>query len=183
MSQAVKAAMLASKDLRPNERLILVAIAAHSNRDGDAWPSVATIAEYAGVSARTVQRCLAKLVELGRLVVRQVANITTRVYRLVTGQGDNQSDGVTERNPEGDTQSVTRSSEDYSKKKNGADAPSWRRFLKSKTPEPQQQTYGYPERRGAALPPERHVSRCASHPGSPAHNCGPCRSEALGGAA
>ncbi|PWR13462.1 hypothetical protein DKT69_20500 [Micromonospora sicca] len=50
MSQAVKAALLASKDLRPNERLVLVAIAAHTNREGQAWPSVQTIADYSGVS-------------------------------------------------------------------------------------------------------------------------------------
>ncbi|MFG3555076.1 helix-turn-helix domain-containing protein [Micromonospora sp. NPDC047557] len=80
---AVKVALLASRDLRPNERLVLVAIAAHSNRDGDAWPSVATIAGYAGVSVRTVQQALAKLVQLGRLVVRRVANVATRVSAMI----------------------------------------------------------------------------------------------------
>ncbi|WP_083673245.1 helix-turn-helix domain-containing protein [Micromonospora sp. CB01531] len=69
MSAAVKFALLATRDLGKNERAVAIAIAAHANHEGNAWPSVATIAEYAGCSERTVQRCLAKLVQLGRLVV------------------------------------------------------------------------------------------------------------------
>ncbi|MEU8264498.1 helix-turn-helix domain-containing protein [Micromonospora sp. NPDC048999] len=83
MSQAVKAAMLASKDLGKNERLVVLAIAAHTNQAGDAWPSVATIADYVGCSERTVQRTIAKLVPAGRLFVRKAAGISTHVYRLV----------------------------------------------------------------------------------------------------
>ncbi|MFD6712342.1 helix-turn-helix domain-containing protein [Micromonospora chalcea] len=180
---AVKTALLESKDLRPNERLVLVAIAAHTNRDGLAWPSVATIAEYAGVSARTVQRALAKLVQLGRLVVRQAANITTRVYRLVTGkpsEGDNQRDGVTNEGPVGDSQGVTRSGEDQSKMKR-AGARDWRSWIKPKNPT-QRVPYGSVERRGAALPVADKAEQCRTHRGSPRGNCGPCRSEALAGA-
>ncbi|MDW5326047.1 helix-turn-helix domain-containing protein [Plantactinospora sp. KLBMP9567] len=184
---AVKVALLASKDLRPNERLILVAIAAHTNRDGDAWPSVATIAEYAGVSTRTVQRALAKLVQLGRLAVRQVATIATRVYRLATRQpagGDNQGQGVTNGGVGGDSQGVSPEVAKSNEKNNRAGARDWRRFLpKSKTPNPQRQPYGYPDRRGAALPVANRADQCPTHRGSPAGNCGPCRSESLGGAA
>ncbi|WP_435233015.1 helix-turn-helix domain-containing protein [Micromonospora aurantiaca (nom. illeg.)] len=181
---AVKAVLLASKDLRPNERLVLVALAAHSNGDGDAWPSVATIAEYAGVSTRTVQRALAKLVQLGRLAVRQVANVATRVYRLVTAQpsgGDNQRQGVTNGSPGGDSPMVSPEVGKPNEKNNRAGARDWRRFLpKNKTPQ-QQRPYGYPERRGAALPPERNAERCSRHAGELAHNCRCCRSEALAG--
>ncbi|MEU5788778.1 helix-turn-helix domain-containing protein [Micromonospora purpureochromogenes] len=187
---AVKAVLLASRDLRPNERLVLVAIAAHTNHDGDAWPSVATIAEYAGVSTRTVQRALAKLVQLGRLVVRQVANVATRVYRLVTGQpapagGDSERQGVTNGGPGGDTPSVSPEvREDQTKLKGRAAA--LRRFLpgaKSNNPPQQRQPYGYPERRGAALPVADRAEQCPSHRGSPRSNCGPCRSERLAGGA
>jgi DNA-binding transcriptional MocR family regulator len=189
MSQAVKAAMLASKDLRPNERLVLVAIAAHTNRDGDAWPSVATIAEHVGCSTRTVQRALAKLVQLGRLVVRQVATIATRVYRLVIGQpqsagGDNQRQGVTNDGPGGgDSPSVSPEVEKTKEKNYRAGARDWRSWLKTKNPNPnpQRQPYGYPERRGAALPVAERAEQCPSHRGSPRGNCGPCRSEALAG--
>ncbi|MER7440456.1 helix-turn-helix domain-containing protein [Micromonospora avicenniae] len=183
-AQAVKAALLASKDLRPNERLVLVAIAAHANNDGDAWPSVATIADYAGVSTRTVQRALAKLITLGRLAVRQVANIATRVYRLVTGQpagGDNQRQGVTESGPGGDSPMVSPEVE-KTKEKNTRAPRDWRRFLpKTKTPNPSPRPYPYPERRGAALPPPVGTERCPRHLGELAHNCRCCRAEALAG--
>lgn len=183
MSLAVKAAMLATKDLGKNERAVAIAIAAHANGDGNAWPSVATLAEYAGCSERTVQRCLAKLVDLGRLVVAKVAGIATRVYRLVVpgvphrGQRvTDQPAGVTDRPRGGDTQDVTRSGEEPQKGKPRT-ARDWRSFIpRSKnTPRPG----GYPERRGAALPVVG--AHCPKHRGSPAHNCAPCRSEALAG--
>ncbi|WP_374250392.1 helix-turn-helix domain-containing protein [Micromonospora sp. R77] len=179
-------ALLESKDLRPNERLVLVAIAAHTNREGLAWPSVSTIADYAGVSVRTVQRALAKLVQLGRLVVRQTATIATRVYRLVRGQpsgGDNQPGGVTNEGPGGDSQGVTRSGEDQSKMKR-AGARDWRSWVKTKIPSPNLQgpRCRPVERRGAALPVANRAEQCPSHRGSPRGNCGPCRSEALAGA-
>ena len=185
MSQAVKAAMLASHDLPKTERLVLIAIAAHTNSEGNAWPSVATIAEYVGCSVRTVQRCLAKLVQLGRLAVAKVAHIATRVYRLIVGQGVSSSApgvtdspaGVTDQAAGGDTHGVSPEVEDHGKLKR-AGARDWRRFIpKSKNPRPP-----YPERRGADLPPPRGTDQCARHRGSPAHNCGPCRSEALAGA-
>ncbi|MEV5765651.1 helix-turn-helix domain-containing protein [Micromonospora sp. NPDC052213] len=191
MSVAVKSALLATRDLGKNERAVAIAIAAHANHDGNAWPSVATIAEYAGCSERTVQRALAKLVQLGRLVVTKVAGIATRVYRLVLGQGvssapqgvTNQPAGVTDQGTGGDSQGDTRSVEDQGKLKNRAGARDWRRFLpKNKnTTTPRPGGYPYPERRGAALPPVAGTDQCPRHRGSLAHNCGPCRSEALAG--
>jgi DNA-binding transcriptional regulator YhcF (GntR family) len=191
MSAAVKAAMLATKDLKPNERLVLIAIAAHTNRDsGEAWPSVATISEYAGVSVRTVHRVLAKLVQLGRLVVRKVVGIASNVYRLILdavtpaatsaiSAGDTAKPAVESANDSGKL--ADEALEDQSKLKRPA-GRDWRRFMKPKTATPQRQPYGYPERRGAALPADR-TDQCPSHRGSPAGNCGPCRSEALGGVA
>ncbi|MBM0236250.1 helix-turn-helix domain-containing protein [Micromonospora sp. ATA32] len=200
MSQAVKAAMRATHDLKPTERMVVLVIAAHQNQEGDAWPSVQTIADHVGCSTRTVQRALAKLVQLGRLVVRQVANVATRVYRLVTGQpnregestlspgsapvgGDSERQGVTESAPGGDTRSVSPEVEKTKEKNYRAPARDWRRFIpKSKNPTPpQRQPYGYPERRGAALPVADRAEQCPSHRGSPRGNCGPCRSEALAG--
>jgi DNA-binding transcriptional MocR family regulator len=188
---AVKEALRASRDLPKTERLVLVAIAAHANNEGNAWPSVATIADYVGCSTRTVQRALAKLVQLGRLVVTKVAHIATRVYRLVVGEGvtpaasgaTDSAAGATDSPAGGDALSVARSSEDHPKEKKGA-ARDWRRFLpKSKNPNPSPRPYPYPERRGAALPPPRDAERCPRHVGQTAAHCGPCRSEALGGAA
>lgn len=47
-------------------KLVLIGIANHDG-DGGAWPSVATLAHYAGVDARNVQRALDKLVSLGEV--------------------------------------------------------------------------------------------------------------------
>ncbi|MDZ5447042.1 helix-turn-helix domain-containing protein [Micromonospora sp. 4G57] len=188
MSQAVKAAMRATLDLKPTERMVVLVIAAHQNQEGDAWPSVQTIADHVGCSTRTVQRALAKLVQLGRLVVRQVANVATRVYRLVTGQpapsgGDNQRPGVTNGGPGGDTRSVSPEVEKTKEKNYRAGARDWRQWLKTKNPNPnpQRPPYGPVERRGAALPVADRAEQCPSHRGSPRGNCGPCRSEALAG--
>jgi len=51
---------------RGTAKLVLVGIANHDG-DGGAWPSVATLARYAGVDARHVQRAIARLVELGEI--------------------------------------------------------------------------------------------------------------------
>ncbi len=52
-------------------RLVLIGIANHADPDGaNAWPAIATLARYARVSERTVQRCLADLVEHDHLSVQ-----------------------------------------------------------------------------------------------------------------
>ncbi|MGW5668845.1 helix-turn-helix domain-containing protein [Micromonospora sp. NPDC003776] len=183
MSQAVKAALLTTKDLGKNERAVAIAIAAHANREGNAWPSVATLAEYVGCSERTVQRCLAKLVQLGRLVVSTVAGIATRVYRLVhqnrptttTTGVTNRPAGVTKSPARGDSQSVTRSTEDQLK----ADAPAshgrWRRILSASRRAPV--AAGTDWRRPAT--PNAGPCQRPGHIGQPAGRCVPCRSEAI----
>lgn len=47
-------------------KIVLIGIANHDG-DGGAWPSVATLAHYARVDARSVQRALDKLVGLGEI--------------------------------------------------------------------------------------------------------------------
>lgn len=189
MSQAVKAAMLATKDLGKNERAVAIAIAAHANREGHAWPSVATLANFAGCSERTVQRALARLVQAGRLAVTTASGIATRVYRLLTARASTSPEGVTERAPGvtdqdagvtdsalgGDSQAVTRSSEDHREDGKRAGAREWRQWVKPKTP---RERTAY-ERRGAALPVADRADQCPRHRGSPAQNCGPCRSERI----
>ncbi|MGC4856160.1 helix-turn-helix domain-containing protein [Micromonospora sp. DT4] len=186
MSQAVKAALLATKDLRGTDRLVVLAIAAHTNAAGDAWPAVATIADYVGVSERTVQRSLARLVQACRLAVRQVAGIATRVYRLVVDgvtsaiKGvSSGAPGVSDQPPGGDSQSGTVSPDvEEGLKKKRAGARDWRRFI------PQNKNTKNPERRGAALPPPPGGDRCQmpGHVGQVVGRCIPCRSESLGGA-
>jgi hypothetical protein len=105
------------------DRLILLAIADYAHDDGtEAFPSVATLAEKAKVSERTVQRSIRSLVLLGELQVEQNAGRRgANVYTIRMGrQSDTpvnltppteshprQRDGVTPVTPRGDTR-VTR---------------------------------------------------------------------------
>ncbi|MCI4066129.1 helix-turn-helix domain-containing protein [Micromonospora sp. R77] len=183
----MKATLLASKDLRPTERLIMVAIAAHTNRDGDAWPSVATIADYAGVSVRTVQRTLAKLVHLGRLAVRQVASVATRIYRLLTGRpgtlgGDNQRGGVPNDATRGDSHGLSpEAEEDHMKLRGHRTVPAGHRQPPRGHIPQRTATSSGALRRPAASSFVRTADHCPHHRGSLAANCGPCRSELLAG--
>ncbi|WIM94267.1 helix-turn-helix domain-containing protein [Actinoplanes oblitus] len=181
--QLVKAALLASKDLGKTERAVLVTVAAHGNGMGDAFPSVATIADYVGVSERTVSRVLAKLVALGRLVARIRKGATT-VYRLtveainrVVKPRQNEATPPTDQATTPDTQEV--SPEVGSKL--GSSKGGFRRFFPSRVSNPQTSPVKPWERRGAALPPAAGEQKCHRHPGQLARNCGACRAEALGG--
>lgn len=48
------------------EKVLLLGIANHDG-DGGAWPSIATLVRYAGISERNVQKALTRLVEAGEL--------------------------------------------------------------------------------------------------------------------
>ncbi|MFC8038731.1 helix-turn-helix domain-containing protein [Paenarthrobacter sp. NPDC057355] len=50
------------------DKLVLLGIASHDG-DGGAWPSIATLARYANVEPRTVQRSINKLGHAGELIV------------------------------------------------------------------------------------------------------------------
>jgi DNA-binding transcriptional ArsR family regulator len=54
------------------QKLVLIAIASFTNKHGESWPSVATIASLIGISTRTVSRHIALLLKKGYLV---------RIYR------------------------------------------------------------------------------------------------------
>lgn len=58
-------------------KLILVGIANHDG-DGGAWPSIATLARYAGVTARNAQKAIDRLVELGEVLVHVQQGGTAR---------------------------------------------------------------------------------------------------------
>jgi pyocin large subunit-like protein len=51
----------------PTMKLVLIGLANHAHPDGtaEAWPAVATLASYSGVSERTVQRALRELEAIG----------------------------------------------------------------------------------------------------------------------
>lgn len=61
-----KALNLKDHRLTPAMRLLIVGIANHDG-DGGAFPKVATLARYVGVSERQIQKQLSKLEEIGRI--------------------------------------------------------------------------------------------------------------------
>lgn len=66
VEKITKALNLVDSRLTPAMRLLIVGIANHDG-DGGAFPKVATLARYVGVSERQIQKQLGKLEELGRL--------------------------------------------------------------------------------------------------------------------
>lgn len=99
------------------EKLVLIGIASHADRNGDnAWPSIATLAGYANVSERQAKRLVKALAERGVISIdaQGGGNARTRddrrpnLYRIETMNGDMRLlDGVTSTTPRderGDTQ-------------------------------------------------------------------------------
>lgn len=64
--EALAIALHHSRARTPTAKLVLIGVANHDG-DGGAWPSVATLAKYAGCSVRQVQRCIDELERLGEL--------------------------------------------------------------------------------------------------------------------
>lgn len=68
MSVESLAVVLHHSQASGTDKLVLVGIANHDG-DGGAWPAVPTLARYANVSDRTVQRSIEKLGRMGEIVV------------------------------------------------------------------------------------------------------------------
>lgn len=68
MSVETLAAVLHHSRARGTVKLVAVGIANHDG-DGGAWPTIRTLAKYANVEPRNVQKAIAKLVALGELAV------------------------------------------------------------------------------------------------------------------
>lgn len=52
-------------DLKPNLKLVALALADFANEAGECWPSVATIAKLCGIDQRRVRRLLNQLIAFG----------------------------------------------------------------------------------------------------------------------
>lgn len=70
MSVESLSAVLHHSRAKGTAKLVAVGIANHDG-DGGAWPTVSTLARYANCDARSVQRALSKLSELGELTITQ----------------------------------------------------------------------------------------------------------------
>lgn len=66
-------------DLKPRARLVLNCLALHSNKEGQCFPSIKTIAKECGYSVNTVKRALDDLVEAG-FVVKEARFDTERKH-------------------------------------------------------------------------------------------------------
>ena len=69
MSIAVMANVWEYSKAESSDLLVLLAIADYANGEGQAWPSIETLAARARMQRRGVQYCLKRLVELGELEV------------------------------------------------------------------------------------------------------------------
>lgn len=68
MSVEQLALVLHHSAAKGTDKLVLIGIANHDG-DGGAWPSIATLARYANVTERNVQKAIARLVAAGELLV------------------------------------------------------------------------------------------------------------------
>lgn len=68
MSVEALAVVLHHSRATGTDKLVLLGVANHAG-DGGAWPAVSTLARYANVTERNVQKALRRLVELGELRV------------------------------------------------------------------------------------------------------------------
>jgi hypothetical protein len=124
MSFESASAALKVQGLKPAEKLVLIGIASHDG-DGGAWPSIATLAIYAGVSVRQTKRLVAQLETAGYVSVTMNGGGTAKTrddrrpnrYDLTIQRGDMQregqlrgdmqgTDGVTPMTGRGDTQGI-----------------------------------------------------------------------------
>jgi len=105
----------------PSLTLVLLGLANHASRSGrHAYPSVRTLARYARISERQVQRCLGALVELGLISRGDQARVAAAIsredrrpvlYNLAMRGGDHLSPRTTTRGDRATRHGVTGTSE------------------------------------------------------------------------
>ncbi len=83
------------QDLKPVPKLILLVLADIANDQGICWPSITTLAGKVGVTPRTVQRTIQRLVRRDLITVEQRyrgdGSCSSNRYRLSLDSGDNVS--------------------------------------------------------------------------------------------
>jgi hypothetical protein len=79
------------QDLRPIPKFVLTVLGDAANEQGVCWPRISTIANKVGVSPRTVQRAVQRLVERGLITVEQRyrndGSCSSNLYRLHLDRG------------------------------------------------------------------------------------------------
>ncbi|SCG69722.1 Helix-turn-helix domain-containing protein [Micromonospora echinaurantiaca] len=207
--EAVSWALNDAPDVPPACLAVLIGLANHAHANGRAaYPSQERLAHYARKSTRSVRTDLATLERLGiirRGDQRHVAHLPTdrrpvvwdlameRRRTLPTsldpfaepqpGRPNEVPEPVDNR-PEACFPPVPTDRKQASKRpeagfRTGRKQASYEPSLNHQEPSPRSRSL----RGGAALPTDPRAEQCPKHRGSPANNCGPCRSEAIGGAA
>ncbi|SIN14307.1 helix-turn-helix domain-containing protein [Micromonospora cremea] len=207
--EAVSWALNDAPDVPPSCLAVLIGLANHAHANGRAaYPSQERLAHYARKSTRSIRSDLATLERLGiirRGDQRHVSHLPTdrrpvvwdlamERRRTVPDSLDSfaepQSGRPTEVPEPVDNRPEARfppvpTDRKRAPKRPEADFRSGRKqtstepSLNHQEPSPRARSL----RGGAALPTDPRAGHCSRHRGSPAHNCGPCWAERLGGAA
>ncbi|MBQ0893437.1 helix-turn-helix domain-containing protein [Micromonospora sp. U56] len=195
-------------DVPPQCLAVLIGLANHAHANGRAaYPSQERLAHYARKSVRSVQNDLKTLAGLG--LIRRgdqrhtaflpadrrpvVYDLAMERRRPLPGALDPFAEPQSGRPSEAPQPAADRGEADCAPVSDRGEARS--RTGRSVLPTGAKRASGEPSltvqnqerarslRGGAALPTDPRAGQCPRHRGSPAHNCGPCRAEALGGAA
>lgn len=205
--EAVSWALNDAPDVPPQCLAVLIGLANHAHANGRAaYPSQERLAHYARKSTRSVRTDLATLERLGlirRGDQRHVAHLPTDRRPVVwdlamerrrtvpasldpfaepqSGRPaeipepvDNRAEAGFPPVPTGRKQASKRPEAGFRTDRKQA---SYKPSLNHQEPSPRSRPNGG----GAALPTDPRAGQCPRHRGSLAHNCGPCRSEALAG--
>ncbi|MEU1641409.1 helix-turn-helix domain-containing protein [Micromonospora zamorensis] len=206
--EAVAWALNDAPDVPPTALVTLLGLANHAHPDGRAaWPSQTRLAHYGRKGVRAVQRDLAELESRGlirrgnqRHVQHMPADRRPVVWDLaierrretpaqLSNLAEPQSGRPGELREPVDNRGVVsvapvrrHVAEDVTTRRprrNDTSSTTYEPSLTLKEPSPRARSL----RGGVALPTDPRAGQCPKHRGSPAHNCGPCRAETLGGAA
>ncbi|MEV4492725.1 helix-turn-helix domain-containing protein [Micromonospora coxensis] len=206
--EAVAWALNDAPDVPPSCLAVLIGLANHAHANGRAaYPSRDRLAHYARKSVRAVANDIRELERLGlirRGDQRHVSHIPTDrrpvVWDLalerrrptpaaldnraepVSGKPTEVPEPVDNRGEAGFLPVADRGEAGFraagSAVPGGRKRASYEPSLNHQEPSPRARSL----RGGAALPTDPRSGQCPRHRGSPANNCGPCRSEALGAA-
>jgi hypothetical protein len=78
----MRAALHLRPNVTPSSRAVWLILAVHTNSDGDCWPGLDVLADLAGMSERSVRRCLRSLEDVGLLETTRLEN-RRNLYRIV----------------------------------------------------------------------------------------------------
>ncbi|MGW4154119.1 helix-turn-helix domain-containing protein [Micromonospora chersina] len=203
--EAVAWALSEAPDVPPSALAVLIGLANHAHANGRAaFPSQERLAFYARKSVRTVRNDLAELARLGlirrgdqrhaiflpadrRPVVWDLAMERRRPLPTAldpfaepqSGRPTEAPEPVDNRAEAGFPPVRDRAEAQY--RAAGSAVPNGRKRASYEPSLTINNQKGPRSLRGAALPTNPAAAHCPRHRGSPAGNCGPCRSEALAG--